>query len=241
MLPHFRKILAAAVCSLCSAAAFSADWVEPRTQNPAGDYVVTVDACSGKFDMALAEELARSRIKATVFVTGVFLDKNPQAAAWLRSRPDIFQLANHGASHKAAVFAPKGPYGLKTVADAKGLDQEAQSVQDRLASFPNTARAFRGAGAVYSKAALAELDRLGLQTGSFTIAPDAGGTQAPAAVERALSSAKPGSVILLHATRPGSGLAQADIRGLASLQNQNARFVWWSEAFGEPAPKTAKP
>lgn len=207
---------------------------EPKARAPEGTVVLTLDACSSRFDMEMAKGFANAGTRVTVFATGVFLRGNKAAAGYLASRPDIFQMAVHGDFHKAPVYSGAGPFGLAGVVDSKGLEREVLGAWRGLAGFENKVMAYRGAGARYSKAAQGDVEGLGFSVGAYGVAPDAGGSARPSAVRAALSAVRSGDVVLLHATRPGSGLAQAALDGLGEgLSKKGApRAVWWSEAFG---------
>ena len=59
----------------------------------------TLDACRGGFDDRIAKALVESGIKATIFVTGVWLRENPIGLAFLLAHRDLFAIENHGERH----------------------------------------------------------------------------------------------------------------------------------------------
>ena len=83
--------------------------VEPRMRlgdaSP-GRLVValTLDACPGAFDERIATALVESGIKATIFVTGLWLRENPVGLAFLLAHRDLFV---HREPRRAAY--PAGP------------------------------------------------------------------------------------------------------------------------------------
>jgi peptidoglycan/xylan/chitin deacetylase (PgdA/CDA1 family) len=90
--------------------------VEPRMRLPdasPGRLVValTLDACPGGFDERIATALVEGGIKATIFVTGLWLRENPVGLAFLLAHRDLFVLENHG--ELAYPAGPRPPANLR--------------------------------------------------------------------------------------------------------------------------------
>ena len=73
---------------------------------------VTLDACGGRTDQRILSALVENRIPATIFVTGLWLKRNPEALAIMQAHPDLFELENHGGRHIPAVDTPRKIYGI---------------------------------------------------------------------------------------------------------------------------------
>jgi hypothetical protein len=63
------------------------------------EVALTLNACPGAFDKRIATALVESGIKATVFVTGLWLRENPAGLAFLLMHRNLFAIENHGELH----------------------------------------------------------------------------------------------------------------------------------------------
>ena len=60
---------------------------------------LTLDACEKKYDEDLLKYLMEEGIPATIFASGLWLDKFPEVTEEL-SENDLFTIENHGLNHK---------------------------------------------------------------------------------------------------------------------------------------------
>jgi peptidoglycan/xylan/chitin deacetylase (PgdA/CDA1 family) len=134
--------------------------VEPRMRladaSP-GRLVValTLDACPGAFDECIAAALVESGIKATIFVTGVWLRENPVGLAFLLAHRDLFAIENHGELHIPPVLGHRRIYGIPAAGDLATVRHEvtegATSIHTATSTVP---RWYRGATGYYSRSAM---------------------------------------------------------------------------------------
>ena len=101
--------------------------VEPTLHIPPPAVALTLDLCPGGFDARLFAGLAEAGIRATCFLTGEWLRRNPGGLAVLLARRDLFAFANHGEHHLLAAPGSAPLFGrLMTelpdlVADGPGI------------------------------------------------------------------------------------------------------------------------
>ena len=201
-----------------------------RIEQPGGPQArvaLTLDACGGGFDEALARFLIERRIPATLFVTRRWLERNRDAVALLLAHRELFQIEDHGAAHvRAVIGADRRVYGLPGARDLAALraevEQGAAAVRGATGVAP---RWYRGATARYDPEALRAIDRWGYWAAGFSLNADAGATLGAAAVAQRVMQATDGDVILAHINHPQSGTGAGLMRALPQLQARGIRFV----------------
>jgi len=229
-----RALLAVAVTPACPA---GFGLLEPRLAIAPPGIALTLDACMGGIDRRVLDLLLARRIAATLFVTGRWLRENPATLAELRARPGQFDLQNHGARHIPAVLGTARPYGIRPAGTPAALAAEvtggAEAIQATGAPRPSW---YRGATALYSTDALAQIATLGFRVAGFSLNADQGASLPAAAVARRLEAAKPGDVVIGHINQPGRAAGAGLASGIAALADRGARFVTLAEAEARPLP-----
>jgi peptidoglycan-N-acetylglucosamine deacetylase len=143
--------------------------------------------------------LERYQVKATFFLSGLWIETYPQQTRWLAKNP-LFELANHSYSHPGFV---QPCYGLPTVPLA-GLTLKQAKVQQvlktqKLLEPMAQSRYFRFPGGCASPADVALVQSLGLKVVHWDVIGGDGGEFLPERiVSRVLSGVKNGSIIVLH-------------------------------------------
>jgi len=188
---------------------------------------LTLDACGGRFDVALVDFLIREHIPATLFVTRKWIRRNAAAVALIKAHADLFEVENHGADHVPAVIGPgREVYGIAGVPDLEHLRSEvrdgARAIETAFGVVP---RWYRDATAVYDLQAIAEIERMGYRIAGFSVNADVGATLPQAAIEKRLQRVRGGDVIIAHMNKPDSDTAEALAVGLAALKRQGYVFV----------------
>jgi peptidoglycan/xylan/chitin deacetylase (PgdA/CDA1 family) len=198
--------------------------VAPQT----GERVValTFDACSGGFDRRIMDALVQSNARATIFVTGRWMRRNPAALAELTARPDLFEIENHGANHVPAVTDAASVFGVRSAATVEGVRAEimdgAAAIEAAIGVRP---RWFRGATARYTRDALDLAAREGFRIAGFSVNADMGASLPAHAVKRRFEAAKSGAVIIAHINQPGRPAGQGAADGVRALAKAGVRFV----------------
>ncbi len=189
--------------------------------------VLTLDACSGKFDDQLINFLIRKRIPATIFATKKWLDENPSGLAVIKAHLDLFDVEDHGEKHIPAVIgAGRKVYGIPGEPDVIHLRREvtagARAIEQATGIAPHW---YRGATAEYDAQAIEEIGKLGYKIAGFSVNADAGATLKKGAIEKRLAQVKEGDVIIAHMNKPASDSAEGLSAGLIYLLKKGFVFV----------------
>lgn len=227
-----KKIIAIALCFPLWASAGPLFEVK-STFNARGAKIaaLTLDACGGHFDWELANYLLANNIPATVFVTKGFLTANPKAVLFLKSRPDLFELANHGESHIAPVYGGGKIVGVTKASDLNGVLKEiGEGERAMTQSFGYASPVYRGAAAVYEKDVLERFAQWGRYPAGYSLAVDGGGGFNAIKIAQMFSKIKPGDVILAHIVRPDRRLGGILAQNIEQLRLQGWVFVSFGQA-----------
>jgi peptidoglycan/xylan/chitin deacetylase (PgdA/CDA1 family) len=204
--------------------------VVPVKSGPA-HVAVTLDACMGKTDMRILSTLLDENIKATIFVTGRWIKTNPEAVAVLKSRPDLFEVENHGENHIPAVDFPTKVYGIPAAGSPEAVAKEVNGGAQAMiaAGFP-APRWYRDATAKYSPSAITQIKAMGYQIGGFSINGDSGSLLGAKQTEQQFAHAKNGDVLIAHINQPTHAAGEGVAAGLKALKARGVVFVHLDEA-----------
>ena len=188
---------------------------------------LTLDACGGGFDAELVATLIALRVPATIFATRKWIDRHPAGIALLNAYPDLFAIEDHGAAHVPAVIgADKRVYGLRGEPDIAHLFEEidggARAIAATGAPRPKW---YRGATALYDRAAIAAIDAMGYRIAGFSVNADAGASLPRREIVARLAKVKPGDIIIAHMNKPASESAEALRDALPALLHRGVQFV----------------
>jgi len=228
MLPGItRRGFAAGAVSLAGGTAAP---VEPSLRLPPTDrstVALTLDACPGAFDERLARALVENGIRATIFVTALWMRWNPSGLAFLLAHRDLFSLQNHGARHLPAIVGTRPVYGLRPAGSWDAIETEiavgAETIQAATGVKPTW---YRCAAALYSPEVLDPIRRMGFGIAGFSLSADQGASLPAATVAARIAKAQSGDVIIGHINQPlrpsGAGIAA----GVRALKQQGMTFDW---------------
>ena len=201
--------------------------------------VLTLDACSGKYDDDLINFLIKNQIPATIFATKKWLDQNPHGLSVIKAHLDLFDVEDHGEKHIPAVIGlGRKVYGIPGEPDLIHLRREviegARAVEEATGIAP---RWYRDATAEYDAQAIKEIDRLGYKIAGFSVNADEGATSKKIAIEKKLAHVKNGDVIIAHMNKPASDSAEGLAVGLAHLLKTGFVFVRLDQVNLQEVPK----
>jgi peptidoglycan/xylan/chitin deacetylase (PgdA/CDA1 family) len=205
--------------------------VEPRMRLPdasSGRLVValTLDACPGSFDERIAMALVESGIKATIFVSGVWLRENPVGLAFLLAHRGLFAVENHGELHIPPVLDHRRIYGIRTAGDLATVRREvtwgAASIHAATGAAP---RWYRGATGYYSRSAIPAIQQLGFGIAGYSLNADMGASLPAHSVAERFANATSGDVIVAHINQPHRSSGAGVVAGVRELQRRGAGFV----------------
>jgi peptidoglycan/xylan/chitin deacetylase (PgdA/CDA1 family) len=232
--PSRRGILKAAGACLVAGAARAGSTtglIEPRmslkARSSTGAAVaLTLDACPGGFDARIATALVEMAVPATVFATGAWIRRHPEAVAFLRAHPDLFAMENHGDRHIPPVLGDRRVFGIQGAGDLTTIKREILNGAadiERLTGAPP--RWYRGATGFYSPAALEAIEGWGLLIAGYSLNADAGASLPAGAVARRIAAARDGDVIVAHVNQPTRSSGAGVVQGVRALHERGVRFV----------------
>ncbi|CAG0970152.1 Peptidoglycan-N-acetylglucosamine deacetylase [Geobacteraceae bacterium] len=198
---------------------------------------LTFDACGsprGKgFDATLIGFLERERIPATLFVSGLWIEANPELFRRLASNP-LFEIANHGHRHRPASVSGQKAYGIQGTRDVGEVVDEIELNARRIEEVTGRRPAFYRSGtAHYDEVAVEIAAALGQRVAGYSLLGDAGATFSAQQVRDALLKARPGDIALLHMNHPESGTAAGVMAAIPELRRRGFRFVPLSDVAVE--------
>ncbi len=208
--------------------------VKTRIRTEEKIIALTFDLCGGKrgsgFDNELVAFLRDGKIPATFFISHGWTAANPAAFARLAADP-LFEIANHGWSHRPASLNGRSAYGIRGTADAGELYDEIERNAADLAERTGKRPRFYRSGTGYcDEVAVRMANGLGQEVVGASLLGDAGATYTPSQVRSALLSARPGDIAVFHANHPESGTRQGVMEAVPVMLSRGYRFVRLSEA-----------
>ena len=194
---------------------------------------LTLDACSGLADERILSTLVEHKIPATIFVTARWLKRNPDKIALFKLHPELFEIENHGARHVPAVDVPMSIYGLSAAGSPQAVTDELKGGEDAVtAAMGYAPKWFRGAGAVYTKSSMLEIEHLHQRVAGYSIAGDGGAAYSSGRTAETISAATDGDVILAHVNQPRKPAGAGVVEGVLNLKARGFKFV----RLDEPEP-----
>ena len=170
---------------------------------------LTFDACmttgmlkriaSGKdqplYNAAIVAFLKQEKIQATIFVTGLWAEKYPEAVKELAADP-LFEIGNHSFSHRAFTDSCFSLPVLPQNEKVRDL-QMSQEILTRLTG--KTPSLFRFPGGCATATDQLLVRKMGLRVVRWSFASgDAFNTNTEAIVQNVLNLARPGSIVVFH-------------------------------------------
>jgi peptidoglycan/xylan/chitin deacetylase (PgdA/CDA1 family) len=187
---------------------------------------LTLDACPGGFDWRLARALAEQGTRATVFASGAWIRRNPEALAFLLSRRDLFAIENHGDRHIPPVLGQRRIFGLESAGTLDDVRLEVARGGAAVAQATGRRpRWYRAATGFYSPAAMPAIRALGYELAGYSLNADMGASLPARSVAARIAAARDGDVIVAHINQPGRSSGLGVARGVAALGRAGVRFV----------------
>ena len=204
---------------------------------------LTLDACGGRkgssYDADLITFLRERGIPATLFLTSLWMQTNPDILAELAADP-LFEIAAHGARHRPCSVGGNSIYGIKGTASFAELVAEVEgNARDIERATGKRPAWFRSGTAYYDDIAVSVIRDLGLGIAGYSITGDEGATLPASGVAARVLRAGHGDIILCHMNKPASGTREGLQKALPVLLDRGARFIrlsdmpWGREHGGE--------
>ena len=196
---------------------------------------LTFDACGGPkgsgYDAKLVDFLISEAIPATLFISGKWMDANPDIFQTLVKNP-LFEIENHGLNHRVCSAIGQSVYGIRGTKDVGEIYDEVELNALKILNLTGRKpRYYRPAAAYCDEICVQITNALGYEVVNFTVRGDAGATYSKTQVKEKLWNARPSSIILMHMNHPEGQNAEGVIEASAELKKRGFRFVKISE-FG---------
>ncbi|MGH6859007.1 MAG: polysaccharide deacetylase family protein [Phyllobacterium sp.] len=187
---------------------------------------LTLDACSGRTDRRILDALVENRIAATIFVTASWLRRNGPSVAVMQAHPELFELENHGFAHVPAIDDQKRMFGLKTAGSVPAIRAEIQGGVDAMATIKTPKPLwYRDATARYSLDAIGLIHTMGYRVAGYSLNADMGASLLAGQVEKRISAARDGDVIIAHINQPTRASGAGVVNGILALKRKGFRFL----------------
>lgn len=185
---------------------------------------LTFDFCGGpngnEADMALLTVLRRANVPATLFLNARWITANRALAKNLAADP-LFELANHGTTHRPLSVSGKSAYGIPGTRNPGEIYDEIETNNLLIAELTGRKPRFFRPGTAYMDDVSAEIvGTLGMTAVGFSINGDAGATLPPQIVTREIARAKATDIVIAHGNHPASGTAQGLTGALTVLKER---------------------
>ncbi len=181
---------------------------------------LTFDACrtglADEYDEKVVEILLREKVPATIFMSGRWVEKNPDKAKYLGEQPQ-FEIANHSFFHPHMTVEPN----TRVLLELKRTQALLKKVTGRTALY------FRPPYGEVDERVAAIAAEIGLTTIQYDIAsgdPDPK-LSAGRIAKGVLQDAKGGSIIVFHVNRHGVHTAEALPGIIAGLRKKGYELV----------------
>jgi peptidoglycan/xylan/chitin deacetylase (PgdA/CDA1 family) len=207
--------------------------VKTRLSTDQRTIALTFDACGGEkgsgYDAQLINFLTSEAIPATLFISGKWMDANPDIFHTLARNP-LFEIENHGLNHKPCSVSGRSAYGIKGTRSLSELVDEIEQNAIEIQTMTGRKPKYYRSGTAYSDEIGVEVAHaLGYEVVSFTVRGDAGATYSRRQVKEVLLKASPSVIVLMHMNHPESETAEGVIEAIPQLRRSGFNFVKLSE------------
>jgi peptidoglycan/xylan/chitin deacetylase (PgdA/CDA1 family) len=193
---------------------------------------LTLDACSGKVDKELINFLIKNNIKATLFLSGRWLNKHEKLTKKL-SEISIFEIENHGLLHKPLTVHGEKAYGISGTKSKEEAYNEIKKNEEKIFKITGVkTKFFRSGTAHYDTEGIKIAHKLGYKIIGFTINGDYGATaKKNEIVKNIMANIKPGSIIISHMNHPEGETFEGLKPAIILLKKRGYKFVKLEEVI----------
>jgi peptidoglycan/xylan/chitin deacetylase (PgdA/CDA1 family) len=194
---------------------------------------MTFDACGGPrgsgYDAKLINYLENEKISATLFVSGRWVDTNPEILKKL-SENSLFEIENHGLNHKPCSAIGRSVYGIKGTKSVGEIFDEIELNALKIQTMTGRRPKYYRPGTAFCDEICVEVgNALGVEVVNFSVRGDGGATYSKKQVKEALLNAAPASIILMHMNHPEGKTAEGAMAAIPELKKAGFKFVKLSE------------
>jgi peptidoglycan/xylan/chitin deacetylase (PgdA/CDA1 family) len=197
---------------------------------------LTFDACGGPkgsgYDAKLIDFLTSEAIPATLFISGKWMDANPDIFRTLTKNP-LFEIENHGWKHRPCSATGRSVYGIKGTKSVGEIYGEIELNALKILNLTGRKTKYYRPGTAYSDEICVEIaNALGYEMVNFSVRGDAGATYSKKEVREALLHSAPVSIVLMHMNHSEGQTADGVMEAIPELRKRGFRFVKVSD-FGQ--------
>lgn len=190
---------------------------------------LTFDACGGRhsgYNKKLIDYLRREQLPATLFVTGLWIEKNRETFAELAKDP-LFEIENHGLLHRLCSTEGKTKYGVRATRDLGDVVDEMELGARKIDELTGRRPVFfRSATAYTDELSLRVAERLGMEVVSYDIlSGDAMRASGKTMSRNILKGARHGAVVIMHFNHPGWPDLEALELSVPELRKRGYNFI----------------
>lgn len=191
---------------------------------------LTFDACGGKsrgYNAGLIGFLRKSKVPATLFVTGLWIDENPAIFRDL-ARDPLFEIENHGLLHRLCGVAGETKFGIAGTANVGEVVDEMELNTRKIARLTGRRPVYFRSATAYTDETAAKIARkLGLEIVSYSVLSGDAAPRVPARVLRdnIVNNARPGAIVIMHFNHPERKEEEALRAAIPLLQARGFSFV----------------
>lgn len=189
---------------------------------------LTFDACGGDqgngYDKELIDFLIKEKIPATLFINYRWIMANEDTFKSL-AKNDLFEIENHGYSHKPLSVSGKEIYNIKGTANIEEVYNEIELNSKKIEELTGRRPIFfRSGTAYYDDVAVNIAKDLGQIVTGFTIAADGGATFTKDQILKVCEEPKNGSILLFHMNQPSKQTYEGIKELLPKLKAKGYKF-----------------
>lgn len=192
---------------------------------------LTFGACGGSvrsngYDAALTDYLNQNQIPATLFISGKWIDANPDLFLKLAAT-ELFDIGNHGLNHVPCSINGKSAYDIEGTNSVSAIIQEIDGNGMKIRSLTERVpRYYRSGTNYYDEVVSVHIAQdLGFQVVGYSVWGDAGATFSRGQVKKALLGAQAGSIVIFHFNHPEVETAGGIIDAIPLLEKNGFEFV----------------
>lgn len=189
----------------------------------------TFDACGGRhsgYNAALIDYLRKEQIPATLFVTGIWIEKNKAVFEELAKDP-LFEIENHGLMHRLCSTEGRTKYGVHATRGLGDVIDEMELNSRKITALTGRRPIFfRSATAYTDELSMKVAQRLGMEVVSYDIlAGDALKASGKTMSRNILKGARHGAVVIMHFNHPELQEKEAMELALPELRKRGYNFI----------------
>ncbi len=194
---------------------------------------LTFDACGGPkgsgYDAKLIDFLTSEAIPVTLFISGRWMDANPDIFQALARNP-LFEIENHGLNHRTCSAIGLSVYGIRGTKSVGEIYDEVELNALKILNLTGRKpKYYRPAAAYCDEICIQIANALGYEVVNFTVRGDARATYSTKQIKEALLNSAPASIILIHMNHPEGETAEGVIETIPEMKKRGFRFVKLSE------------